>query len=56
MAAVHAHQLTHLDLKPQNVLLSAEGVPWITDFGLSATQNVASATKTGNGRGTTAYK
>ena len=56
MAAVHRHELTHLDLKPSNVLVSAEGIAWITDFGLSATQNVASATRTANGRGTTAYK
>ena len=33
--------------------MNADNVPWITDFGLSATQHVASTTKTANGRGTT---
>lgn len=40
LAAVHAANLLHRDLKPQNIMLGAEG-PMIIDFGLSALLNTS---------------
>ena len=35
MEAVHAHNIIHLDLKPENVLLSADNEPWVIGLGPS---------------------
>jgi hypothetical protein len=35
LAYIHSHEILHLDLKPENVLLDEQGRPKITDFGLA---------------------
>lgn len=35
LAYAHAHRTLHRDIKPGNLLLDADGVVWITDFGLA---------------------
>lgn len=57
-AVQHAHQrgVLHRDLKPGNILLDAEGTPWLTDFGLAKlVTNETSLTLTRDHIGTPHY-
>jgi serine/threonine-protein kinase len=55
LAAAHARQMVHRDVKPQNVLIDSEGRAKVTDFGIARTLEADGLTKTGRVLGTTDY-
>jgi tetratricopeptide (TPR) repeat protein len=56
MAYAHRHGIIHRDLKPPNVLLTVDGIPKITDFGLAKhLEGDSSQTKSGTLMGTPSY-
>jgi serine/threonine-protein kinase len=55
LAAAHARRMVHRDVKPQNVLIDAEGRAKVTDFGIARTLEADALTKTGRVLGTTDY-
>ncbi len=55
MHTAHGQQVIHRDLKPANVLLSDDGTPKITDFGLAKRLDEAGQTHSGAIMGTPSY-
>ncbi|MFI2203591.1 serine/threonine-protein kinase [Streptomyces sp. NPDC020192] len=54
LAAVHEHGVTHRDLKPQNVILAAQG-PQLIDFGIARTADQTALTDAGFAPGTPGF-
>jgi serine/threonine-protein kinase len=55
LSAAHAERLVHRDVKPQNVLIDAEGRGKVTDFGIARSLEAHGLTATGRVLGTTDY-
>jgi hypothetical protein len=55
LAHAHARGVIHRDIKPSNLLLDAEGVVWLTDFGLARRADEVTLTMTGLLVGTPRY-
>lgn len=54
LGSVHAHGVTHRDLKPQNVILGAQG-PQLIDFGIARGVGDTALTQDGQAPGTPGY-
>jgi serine/threonine-protein kinase len=55
LSCAHANRLVHRDVKPQNVLIDADGRAKVTDFGIARSLEMDGLTQAGRVLGTTDY-
>ena len=55
LEAAHSEGVVHRDLKPQNIMLDAQGRVYLMDFGLARSMELVGMTRTGALLGTPAY-
>lgn len=55
LQSAHSSGVTHRDIKPSNILLTSEGRPKITDFGLAKIEDALTLSRTGDFSGTPYY-